>query len=147
MKILKFIIFAIGLFFASETQAQISVNLNIGTPPKWGPPVQSGVQYYYLPDVDAYYDIQSSRFIYYSGNTWVHRTTLPKHYRSYDLYKGNKIILTDYHGKTPYVYYKQHKVKYKKGDHGKSHKSLPYNSNQESHKSKNKAKGKGHGKK
>lgn len=150
MKILKFIAIGIGLFFASEMQAQISVNLNIGTPPLWGPSGYSNVRYYYLPDVEAYYDVQSSNFICFSGNRWVRHTYLPKQYRNYDLYNGYKVVMTDYRGNAPYTYYKHHKVKYAKGYHGnyqKTNGKKPEKGNSQGHsnsksKSNNKHKGK-----
>lgn len=135
MKALKYIILGIGLIFASEMQAQISVNLNVGTPPLWGPAGYSDVRYYYLPDVEAYYDVNTSRFIYFSGNTWVHRRYLPKQYRNYDLYNGYKVVMTDYRGNAPYTYYKQHKVKYAKGYKGsyqKTYGNKPGNGNYKS---------------
>ncbi|MHB1108266.1 MAG: hypothetical protein ACYCZ2_18065 [Lutibacter sp.] len=124
MKAIKFIILGIGLIFASETQAQISVNLNVGTPPQWGPSGYSNVRYYYLPDVQAYYDVQNSNFIYISGNSWVRHSYLPRQYRDYDLYNGYKVVLTSYRGNWPHAYFKHHKVKYAKGYKGKHQKSI-----------------------
>lgn len=124
MKAIKYLIFGIALIFASESQAQISVNVNLGSPPQWGPSGYSNVRYYYLPDVNSYYDVQTSRFIYYSGNSWVHRKSLPTQYRNYDLYNGYKVVLSDYHGNAPYGLYKQHKVKYAKGYRGAPQKSI-----------------------
>lgn len=124
MKSIKFIILGIGLIFASEAQAQISVNLNVGTPPQWGPSGYSNVRYYYLPDVEAYYDVQKSNFIYISGNSWGRHSYLPRHYRNYDLYNGYKVVLTNYRGNWPHSYFKQHKVKYAKGYKGKYQKSI-----------------------
>ncbi len=113
------------LFLAVTMQAQVSVNINIGTPPPWGPAGYNGVQYYYLPDVEAYYDIHSSDFIYYTDGIWVHRTNLPGRYSSYDLFGGYKVVLTDYHGNTPYKNFKEHKSKYAKGyNHGQSQKTI-----------------------
>ncbi|MCX6257443.1 MAG: hypothetical protein NTW49_06045 [Bacteroidia bacterium] len=63
MKSLKLIIIGMVLLFAGTVQAQVSVNLNIGTPPMWGPAGNNEVRYYYLPDVEAYYDVQSSMLI------------------------------------------------------------------------------------
>lgn len=145
MKALKFIIIGISLIFTGGMQAQVSVNVNIGTPPLWGPSGYSDVRYYYLPDVEAYYDVKSSNFIYYSGNTWVQRSYLPKQYKNYNLYNGYKVVLTDYRGNSPYVHYKQHKIKYKKGYRGKPQKNIGYKSDNRNHKSK--AKSKGHGNK
>lgn len=124
MKTIKLI--AIGLFFlvTSATQAQVSVNVNIGSPPSWGPAGYANVDYYYIPDVQAYYDIQASQFIYFGNGRWIRSRNLPGQYRNYDLYNGYKVVLNDYHGRTPYTYYKQHKVKYYKGYKGKPQKSI-----------------------
>lgn len=117
MKAIKLIFISFGLLFASQMQAQISVNIHFGSPPQWGPEERTEARYYYLPDVEAYYDIQSSMFIYYSNNQWVRRSYLPRAYRNYDLYNGYKVVLTDYRGKTPYIYFKDHRKKYYKGYH------------------------------
>ena len=103
---------------ANATQAQVSINVNIGTPPAWGPAGYSQMEYYYLPDIEAYYDVRASQFIYFGGGKWVRTTYLPRQYRNYDLYGGYKVVLTDYHGRTPYTYFDRHRVKYYKGYHG-----------------------------
>ncbi|MFI0491586.1 hypothetical protein [Flavobacterium sp.] len=118
MKTLKLIAVGIVLFASSLTQAQISVNLNIGTPPSWGPSGYSNVQYYYLPDVQAYYDIRAAQFIYLNGGVWIHSRNLPGQYRNYDLYNGYKVVLNDYHGTRPYTYFKNHRTKYYRGYKG-----------------------------
>jgi hypothetical protein len=118
MKTLKLIILGIVLIFAGSAHAQVSVSLNIGSPPMWGPVGYTDVQYYYLPDVEAYYDVNSSMFIYYSGRTWVHRSYLPSRYRNYDLYGGYKVVMNDYHGNTPYAHFREYRMKYKRGYHG-----------------------------
>lgn len=118
MKTLKIFTIGLILFFAVSAKAQISVQLNIGTPPQWGPSGYTDVTYYYLPDVEAYYDVPSSMFIYFNGVRWIHRSYLPTRYRNYDLYNGYKVVMTDYHGKTPYSHFKEHKSKYAKGYRG-----------------------------
>jgi len=117
MKTLKLAVIGTILLLAISVQSQVSVNVNI-TPPMWGPVGYTQVRYYYIPDVEAYYDIQTSMFIYYTGGTWIHRTYLPSRYKNYDLYHGYKVVMSDYHGNTPYTHYKQHKSKYAKGYHG-----------------------------
>ena len=124
MKALKLIVFGIVLFFASPALAQISINLNIGSPPKWGPVGYTDVQYYYLPDVEAYYDVPSSMFIYYERGAWIHRAHLPGRYRNYDLYRGYKVVMNDYHGNAPYSHFKDHKMKYAKGYRGKEQRNI-----------------------
>jgi hypothetical protein len=118
MRSLKIIVIGMVLFLASVLQAQVSMNVNLGSPPPWGPVGYSSAHYYYLPDVEAYYDIQSSMFIYYGGGAWVHRAYLPARYKSYDLYGGYKVVMKDYHGNAPYTHFKEHKMKYAKGYHG-----------------------------
>ena len=115
MKILKLVIFGIVLFIAGTAQAQLSVRLNIGSPPQWGPSGYGDARYYYLPDVEAYYDVQSSMFIYFEGRSWVHRSYLPNRYRDYDLYSGYKVVMKDYHGDRPFDQFNQHRMQYAKG--------------------------------
>jgi hypothetical protein len=123
MKPLKLVVVGLLFFYATATQAQISVNVHIGTPPMWGPSEYSDVRYYYLPDVEAYYDVPSSMFIYFNGVTWIHRSYLPSRYRNYDLYHGYKVVMTDYHGNTPYSNFHEYKAKYAKGYHGQPQKT------------------------
>jgi len=124
MKALKLVALGIVLFFASAAQAQISVRLNIGNPPAWGPSGYSDVQYYYLPDVEAYYDVNTSMFIYYEGRSWVRRSYLPSRYRNYDLYGGYKVVMNGYHGKTPYYNHREYKTKYARGYRGPSQRNI-----------------------
>jgi len=123
MKTLRLIVVGLLLFFAVSSQAQISVNLTFGNPPQWGPVGYSEARYYYLPDVEAYYDVPSSMFIYFNGVTWIHRTSLPSRYRNYDLYHGYKVVMTDYRGDRPYSNFRDYKVRYAKGYHGQPQKS------------------------
>lgn len=124
MKTIKLILAGIVLFLGSNSQAQVSVNVNIGTPPAWGPVGYSNVEFYYIPDIECYYDIRFSQFIYFNNGRWIRSRYLPNPYKNYDLYHGHKVVLTDYHGRTPYVYFKNHKVKYYKGYKGKPQKSI-----------------------
>ena len=124
MKTLK--IFLIGILFLSfsYTQAQVSVNVNIGTPPAWGPVGYPDVRYYYLPDLETYYDVSTSNYVYLNNGNWVRRRSLPSAYRNYDLYSEYKVVLNDYRGDRPYDNFKSHKVKYGKGYKGKPQKTI-----------------------
>lgn len=119
MKTLKLIVFGMMILLAGSTQGQISVRLNIGTPPQWGPAGYNGVRYYYLPDIECYYDVQTSMFIYPSGNGWVHNRNLPGRYRNYDLYNGYKVVMNDYRGNAPYTHFREYRTRYAKGYHGR----------------------------
>ncbi len=124
MKTSRLIEAGIILFLASAMQAQVSVSVNIGSPPMWGPAGYASVQYYYLPDVEAYYDVRSSMFIYFGGGAWIHRAYLPARYKGYDLYRGYKVVMPNYYGKTPYSHFKEHKMKYGKGYHGQEQRTI-----------------------
>lgn len=124
MKTFKLVVVGIMLFFAGSAMSQISVNVHIGTPPAWGPAGYNSVRYYYLPDVEAYYDVQHSMFIYMVGNSWVHRSYLPARYKNYDLYGGYKVVMNDYRGNSPYSNFKSYKIKYAKGYRGKSQRTI-----------------------
>lgn len=125
MKTLKLIVIGIMMFFASNSMnAQLSVNVNLGLQPSWGPVGYSSVNYYYLPDIQVYYDVRATQFIYLNRGVWVRSSYLPRQYRDYDLNRGYKVILNDYRGSRPYAYYAKHKVKYYKGYKGKPQKSI-----------------------
>ena len=117
MKTLKIFLAGLALVVSCQLQAQVSVNVNIGGRPDWGPVAYTEANYYYLPEVEAYYDLRASNFIFASNGTWIAARTLPSRYRNYDLYAGPKVVLTDYRGNRPYTYFKSHKAKYYGGYH------------------------------
>lgn len=135
MNFLKIFFFAFVLFFSTALKSQVSVNVNIGSPPLWGPVGYTEERYYYLPDVEAYYDVESSMFIYFGNGVWLHRASLPTRYSNYDLYNGYKVVLTGYHGNSPYNDFHNHKVKYKKGYKGGSQKTIGNKPGNGNHKS------------
>lgn len=116
MKTLKLLIAGFGLFVVSSLQAQVSVNVSIGNRPDWGPVGYTEANYYYLPDIEAYYDIRASNFIYVNNGNWIRARYLPARYRNYDFYNGYKVVLTDYHGARPYAHFNTHRVKYYRGN-------------------------------
>ena len=118
MNTLKLIGIGMMLLLSFTVKAQLSVHVNIGTPPPWGPTGYAESRYYYLPDIEAYYDIQNSMYIYNEGGVWVHRGYLPQRYRNYDLYGGYKVVMTDYHGDAPYAHFNEHRMKYGHGYRG-----------------------------
>jgi len=124
MKPLKLSFVALLVIFTSSVKAQNLVSANSSTSPLWGPVGYSEARYYYLPDVQSYYDVQSSMFIYYGNGRWHRKTSLPSRYRNYDLYDGYKVVLTDYHGENPYENFREHKKKYKIGYRGESQKTI-----------------------
>jgi len=124
LKTLRLILIGILFFGISSVKAQVSVNVNIGSPPQWGPMGYSDVRYYYLPDIETYYDIHTSMFIYFVSGGWIQRAYLPSRYRNYDLYSGYKVVMVDYRGNSPYTHFKEHKVKYKRGYRGPAQQNI-----------------------
>lgn len=139
MKTLKIFLAGFAMILSSSLHAQVSVSVNIGGRPDWAPVAYNEANYYYLPDVEAYYDVRSSNFIYANNGTWIHARTLPTRYRSYDLHSGPKVVLTDYRGNRPYTHFKSHKVKYYNGYHAPQTvvvKEVHHNHHQKKHKAK-----------
>jgi hypothetical protein len=124
MKTLKLLAVGIILLVSSSIQAQFSVNLNIGTAPSWGPSGYAQAEYYYLPDVQAYYDIRASQFVYFGNGRWLRSRYLPRQYRNYDLYNGYKVVLNGYHGNRPYAHYRNHKQRYSANYRNHSQRSI-----------------------
>jgi hypothetical protein len=125
MKKLKLLIGGLLLVLAGTMQAQVVVTATIGNPPPWGPADGVGVRFYYIPDIQAYYDVTDSRYVYMSGGRWIHSSNLPHRYRNYDLYGGQKVALRDYHGEKPYENYRDHQKNYPKGyNHGHEQKTF-----------------------
>lgn len=89
--------------------AQISLNINIGSQPAWGPVGYDHVDYYYLPDIDAYYDINAHQYVYYDNNGWVHGAILPPRFGSFDVYRSYKVVVNE---RTPWVRNDVYKRKY-----------------------------------
>lgn len=92
-----------------QASAQISVSLNIGSQPLWGPVGYDYVDNYYLPDVECYYNVPTRRFIYMDNNRWIHSASLPSRYRGYDLYSGYKVVVNS---RDPYRNFDRDRVTY-----------------------------------
>ncbi|WP_276361173.1 hypothetical protein [Daejeonella sp. H1SJ63] len=105
------LISGIIILSAQNSKAQLSVNINIGTQPAWGPSGYDHVDYYYLPDIETYYYVPKRQFIYLESGNWVYRSALPARYRTYNLYNGYKVVINS---PRPYQYFNSHKVKYSK---------------------------------
>lgn len=117
MKSIKMFVLGMLFFVTTGVFAQVSVNVNVGRPPVWAAAAPVEVHYYYLPEIEVYYDVPAERYIYLNNGVWVRSANLPRRYSGYDLYHSEPVYLTHYKGKKPYVHFKEHKMKYK----GKGH--------------------------
>ena len=84
----------------SAAQVRLSVGVNIGSQPVWGPVGYDNVNYYYFPDIDAYYYVPRHQFIYLDGRRWVFAASLPARYHDFDLYHSYKVVVND---RRPYM--------------------------------------------
>ena len=94
---------------AMHASAQVSISVNIGSQPMWGPVGYERADYYYLPDVEAYYYVPRKQFIYLNGGRWVFAANLPGRYRGYDLYSGYKVVINQ---PRPYDHFYDHRSRY-----------------------------------
>ena len=85
----------VAFFLSSALDAQVRVNINIGSQPVWGPVGYDYVEYYYLPDIDVYYYVPLHRFYYYEGRSWIYRSSLPSRFGHYDLYNSYKVVVNE----------------------------------------------------
>lgn len=134
MKKLHYLSIVFLLFAITSVKAQVSVDVHYG-PPVWAPAAPVTTKYYYIPEVESYYDVPAQRYIYLNNGVWVREVALPPKYRGYNLRNAHPVYLNGYRGNTPYVYYTKHKVRYegnkkwkgnghdngKRKGHGKGH--------------------------
>ena len=92
-KFILMVLVASATAIYQPAKAQVSLNVNIGLQPNWGPRGYDHVDYYYLPETESYYHVPTKRFIYMERNRWVQRKALPSKYRHYNLHTGRKIVI------------------------------------------------------
>ncbi len=102
---------ALVLSFSTLAKAQLSLSINIGRQPAWGPTGYNHVDYYYLPDIESYYDVSTGQYIYQDGGRWIFASSLPPRYRGYDLYSGYKVVVNR---PKPYLNFSRDRVTYVK---------------------------------
>lgn len=112
---MKKIIFGIFVFVATiaaqDASAQINISINIGKQPAWGPTGYDHVDFYYLPDIDVYFDVTRGQYVYPSGSQWIYAQNLPARYRNYDIYNSYKVVINE---SRPYLRNNVYKAKYAK---------------------------------
>lgn len=108
------------LLFTLQSNAQrVSVNINVNSHPNHGHRHyedshhhEETIDYYYYPEIEVYYDVHSSVYIYLDSNTWVRSRYLPRYCSNYNIERGYRVVL-DYHGRRPYNDFHHHKKRYK----------------------------------
>jgi hypothetical protein len=84
-----------GFAFNNSAEAQISLNVNIGSQPDWGPVGYDRADYYYMPDIDTYYSVPTHEYVYLNDNRWIRSRNLPSRYSNYDVYNNYKVVINE----------------------------------------------------
>ncbi|MDN3582299.1 hypothetical protein [Mucilaginibacter flavus] len=99
----------LGFLSIKPASAQISLSINIGSQPEWGPTGYDRADYYYMPDIDSYYDVNAHQYVYFNNNVWIHSAALPPRYSNYDVYHGYKVVVNE---RTPWVHNTVYRTRY-----------------------------------
>ncbi len=92
-----------------QVHAQVRVSVNFNTQPVWGPVGYDRADYYYIPDIEAYYSVSRHQYTYSDGGRWVTSGNLPPRYRNYDLYNGYKVVVNE---PSPWMHDSRYRQKY-----------------------------------
>jgi len=86
------VLFGCLSFNIANAQIRLNLGVNIGSQPEWGPVGYDHAEYYYMPDIDAYYDVPNHQYVYFDNNVWVHAGALPPRYH-FDRYHSYKVVV------------------------------------------------------
>jgi hypothetical protein len=99
-----------GFVFQTATaQVRVSLKANIAVQPVWGPVGYDHAEYYYMPDIDAYYSVPKRQYIYQQQGRWIFAASLPARFH-YDLNNGYKVVIND--DPRPYLHAATYRTKY-----------------------------------
>ncbi|MDF2191249.1 hypothetical protein [Paraflavitalea sp. CAU 1676] len=101
----------ISCFMGDRITAQIRLSLpgNTGDQPVWGPAGYDHANYYYMPDIDAFYYVPKRTYIYRHRGRWIFTTDFPKQFQHYDRFSGYKVVIND---PKPYRNAKMYRAKF-----------------------------------
>lgn len=92
----------------ADAQVQVSVGLNLGGP-RIVAPYSHVNDYYYLPEVDAYYSVGEEQYYYNDGYSWVSAAYLPGAYRNYNWRTVRRFEVNAYR---PYMNHRVYRERY-----------------------------------
>ncbi|MDB5233549.1 MAG: hypothetical protein JWR44_542 [Hymenobacter sp.] len=110
---------AFALVAAPAAQAQVNININTA-PPAWGPPVPAGTQFYYIPEIDGYYDLYAQQYIVYRNGQWIPVAVI----NGYDPRAFHPVVL-DYRGREPWGYVRSHRDRHPRTIIVRQNRALP----------------------
>ena len=94
MKKILLSMFVAGMALSFSAKAQLSVSLNFGARPNlWLPRGYETNDFYFIPEVNSYYDVPDHVFVYNQNGRWVRSSMLPGRYRDYDLRRSRVVAV------------------------------------------------------
>ena len=82
--------------------------------PQWGPSYYNGTRYYYLPDIESYYDMYTHEFVFLNQAQWIYSPYLPSMYSNFDLNNSFIVVVNSniYQPWMHHQYYVSHFPRY-----------------------------------
>ena len=128
LTIMVVILLSVSLLSSCDLYTYSTVGVQIHYEnPQWAPPYSAGVRYYYLPDIEAYYDLSARDFVYLSNGQWYYSASCPSNYAGFDLSNCFTVTL-DVNIYQPWMhhqYYVSHYPRYYYRDYY-DHSNIPY---------------------
>jgi hypothetical protein len=119
MKIIPFVaatFIALACISCATTYVQRPMEGRNIVPPPWAPYYDNVnmVRYYYLPDIECYYDVWNREFVYLEDGNWMFGSTLPPDYSWYNLNTAFVVVLNQnvYEPWRHFHYYVAHYPRY-----------------------------------
>jgi hypothetical protein len=105
-QILAFVFGAFAALTAPAAHAQVGSSALFGHP-AWGPAAPAGAQYYYVPEIDGYYDLAARNYIVQRNGRWVPVAAV----QGYNPASFHPVVV-DYRGRQPWAQYRDHHARY-----------------------------------
>jgi len=96
------------VFQTASAQLRVSLRVNIATQPVWGPVGYDHVEYYYMPDIEAYYYVPTRQYIYMQRGRWIFAASLLTRFH-YEIYTRYKLVVNE---PRPYRHDESYRTKY-----------------------------------
>ena len=96
----------------TNAQFRFNVNVRLGLP-AWLSGGNAESDFYYMPEIDAYYNVRERQFVYLDNGRWIFASNLPGRFSGFDLYNCRKFPIYE---SRPYLngdYYRNQYAQYR----------------------------------
>ncbi len=107
-------VYLIALFFllvGNQTNAQEKNSVAIGSESN-SIATNNTVKYQYYPNLEAYFNTETSEFIYKEKGEWKTAKEIPSGFRGYSIFNNYRVNITDYFDDKPYEKLANHKKQF-----------------------------------